>query len=95
VGNNGNNYQIADNLKELEIFFYLYAKSTTQRCPKEIKKNFLIEDFFHFPPASTTPVANLELRISPRMLEKIRNDPKGLGAWGKQIHDKNQKQKIS
>jgi hypothetical protein len=25
-----------------------------------------------------TPVANLELRISPRIFEKIRNDPNGL-----------------
>ncbi len=27
---------------------YLYANSTTQRCPKEIMKIFLIEDFFPF-----------------------------------------------
>jgi hypothetical protein len=27
--------------------------------------NFLIEDFFHLPPVSKTPVFNLELRISP------------------------------
>jgi hypothetical protein len=44
---------------------------------------FLIEDFFHLPPVSLTPVANLELRISPRIFEKIRNGPdaiiRGLG----------------
>jgi hypothetical protein len=56
---------------------YLYANSTTQRCPKEIKK-FLIEDFFHLLPLSLTPVANLELRISPRISEKIRNGPNGI-----------------
>jgi hypothetical protein len=28
----------------------------------------------HLPPVSLTPVANLELRISPRIFEKIRND---------------------
>jgi hypothetical protein len=28
---------------------YLYANSTNQRCPKEIMKIFLIEDFFHLP----------------------------------------------
>ncbi len=28
---------------------YLYTYSTTQRCPKEIIKNFLIEDIFHLP----------------------------------------------
>jgi hypothetical protein len=44
---------------------YQYANSTTQRCPKEIKKIFLIEDFYHL------PVVHLELRISPQILEKI------------------------
>jgi hypothetical protein len=38
----------------------------------------MIEDFLHLPPVSTTPVANLELRISPRIFEKIRNDPNGI-----------------
>ncbi len=28
---------------------YLYAKSATQRWPKDIMKTFLIEDFFHLP----------------------------------------------
>ncbi len=30
------------------------------------------------PPVSTTPVLHLELRISPRIFEKIRNGPNGL-----------------
>ncbi len=30
------------------------------------------------PPVSLTPVANLELRISPRIFEKIRNGPNGI-----------------
>ncbi len=34
---------------------------------------FLIEDFFHLPPVSLAPLANLELRISPRIFEQIRN----------------------
>jgi hypothetical protein len=35
------------------------------------------------PPVSATPVVNLELRISPRILEKIRNGPNGiLCGWG-------------
>ena len=38
----------------------------------------MIEDFLHLPPVSLTSVANLELRISPRILEKIRNDPNGI-----------------
>jgi hypothetical protein len=41
---------------------YLYANSTAQKCPKEIIKIYLIEDFFHLPPVSTTPVVHLELR---------------------------------
>jgi hypothetical protein len=38
----------------------------------------MIEDFLHLPPVSLTPVANLELRISPRIFEKIRNGPNGI-----------------
>jgi hypothetical protein len=33
-------------------------------------KIFLIEDFFHLPPVSTTPVVHLELRISPGIFKK-------------------------
>jgi hypothetical protein len=43
----------------------------------------MIEDFFHLPPVSITPGVHLELRISPRIFEKIRNGPndilRGLG----------------
>ncbi len=60
----------------LKAKIYIYVNSTTQRCPNKIIKNFLIEGFFHLPPVSLTPVANLELRISPRIFEKIRNRPK-------------------
>jgi hypothetical protein len=60
--------QLKMNLQEKN---YLYANSTTQRCPKEIMKTFLIEDFFHLPPVSTTQVVHLELRISPRIFEKM------------------------
>jgi hypothetical protein len=62
---------------------YIYVYSTTQRCPNKIIKIFLLEGFFHLPPLSLTPVANLELPISLRIFEKIRNDPsdiiRGLG----------------
>jgi hypothetical protein len=48
------------------------------------------------PPVSLIPVVDLDLRISLRIFEKIRNGPKGiLWGWGKLIHEKNQKQKIS
>jgi hypothetical protein len=56
----------------------IYVNSTIQRCPNKIIKIFLIEDFFHLPPVLTTPVVNLELRISPRIFEKIRNGPNGI-----------------
>ncbi len=48
------------------------------------------------PPMSLIPVANLELRISPRIFEKNRNGPNGiLRALGETDSWKNQKQKIS
>jgi hypothetical protein len=41
-----------------------------------------------------TLVANLELRISPRIFEKIRNDPNGIiRGLGEPDFKKNQKQK--
>jgi hypothetical protein len=78
VANNGNSYQTTENLNELEEKIYLYANSTTQRCQKEIMNIFLIEDFFHLPLVSTTPVVHLELQIYPRIFEKIRNGPTGI-----------------
>ncbi len=80
----------------LNAEIYIYVNSTTQRCPNKIIKNFLIEDFFHLPPVSKTPVGHLEPRISPRIFEKVRIAVMVYsGAWGKLIHEKNQKSKIS
>ncbi len=62
---------------------YINVNSTIQRCSNKIIKIFLIKDFFHLPPVSATPLVNLELRISARLLEKIRNGPNGmLWSWG-------------
>ncbi len=73
-----------------------YVNSTTQRCPNKILKNSLLEDFFHLPPVSLTPVVHLEPRISPRIFEKNRNGRNAiLRCLGKLIHEKNQKSKIS
>jgi hypothetical protein len=70
--------------------------STTQRWPNKIITIFLVEDFFHLPPVWLTPVANLELRISLRIFEKLETIlMEYSGAGGKLIHEKNQKQKIS
>jgi hypothetical protein len=61
----------------LKAKIYIYVYSTTQRCPNKIIKIFLLAGFFYLPPVSltpvtiVTPVANLELRLSPRIFEKI------------------------
>jgi hypothetical protein len=47
----------------------------------DLKVN-MFEDFFHLPQVSTTTVVHLELRISPRILEKIRNGPNGIRTQG-------------
>ncbi len=63
----------------------MWGRGPAQRKQSFLKKKkiFLLESFCHLPPATLTPVANLELRISPRIFEKIRNSPnviiRGLG----------------
>ncbi len=50
----------------------------------------------NLPPVSLTPVVHLDLWISPRIFQKVWNDPNVIfRAWGKVIHEKNLKQKIS
>jgi hypothetical protein len=67
----------------LKAKMYICVNSTIPRCPTKIIKIVLIEDFSHLPLVSTTPVDNLELRISPRIFEKNRNGPNGiLWGWG-------------
>jgi hypothetical protein len=80
----------------LKAKIYIYVDSCTQRCSNKIIKIFLIEDFFHLPPVSTTPLVHFELRISPRIFEKIWNSPNGtLRGLGETDSWKNQKSKIS
>jgi hypothetical protein len=68
----------------------LKAKSTSQRCPNKIIKTFMIEDFFHLSPVSTTPVVNLEpLRKFSKKFEMALMAYSG--AWGKLIHEKKTK----
>jgi hypothetical protein len=62
----------------LKTKIYICINSSTQRCPNKIIKIFLIEDFFHLPLVSLTPVVHFELRISPRSFKKIWNGPKGI-----------------
>ncbi len=62
----------------LKAKIYIYVNSTTQWCPNKNIKIFLLEGFFHLPPVSLTPVANLELRRIPlQIFEKIRNGANG------------------
>jgi hypothetical protein len=50
----------------------------------------------NLPPVSVTPVVHLDLRLSPRISKKFEMILELLsGAWGKVIHEKNLKQKIS
>ncbi len=47
------------------------------------------------PVTNLPPAVHLDLRISPRIIEKMRNEPSIIsGAWGKMVHEKNLKQKI-
>ncbi len=78
----------------LKAKIFIYVNSTTQRCPNTIIKIFLIEDFFHLPPVSATPVVHLEyLREFSKKFEMAVLVY--LGAWGKLTNEKNQKSKIS
>ncbi len=75
---------------------YRKVYSTTQSSPNKIIKIFLIEDFFHLPPVSTTPVVHLELQISPRIFVKNWNSPEGIfRGLGETDSWKSQKSKIS
>ncbi len=74
----------------LKAKIYINVNSSTQRYPNKIIKIFLIEDFFHLPPLSTTPMVHVELHISPQIVEKIWNGSndilRGLGetdSWKK------------
>jgi hypothetical protein len=78
VANNGYNIRLQSSQTELKAKIYIYINSTTQRCPNKIIKIFQFEDFCHLPPVSATPVVYLELRISPRIFEKIRNGSIGI-----------------
>ncbi len=64
---------------KLKKKIYLYATSTTQRWPKEIIKKISDLRFFLFATDvnGTGAVVHLELRISLRIFEKIRNGPNG------------------
>jgi hypothetical protein len=54
----------------------------------------MIEEFFHLPPVSMTPVVHLELGISPRRSKKSEAALTVYsGAWRKLIHEKTRSKK--
>ncbi len=57
---------------------YLYVNSNTQKMSILNTRTFLIEDFFHLPPMSTTPMVHLEQRISQRIFIQISNNAVGI-----------------
>jgi hypothetical protein len=61
-----------------------------------MKKKNCISKILSFSPVSLTPLINIHSQISPRICEKIRNDPNGiLIAGGTLIYEKNLMSKIS
>ncbi len=74
------------------------SKNSISRCnvhstklSTKIKKN-IPQNFFHLSLVSLTPLINIHLRLSPRIFEKIRNDPNGI--LRALIYEKNLKSKI-
>ncbi len=56
----------------------------------------MIEDFLHLPPVLLTPVANLSCEYLRAFSKKFETALMVYsGDWGKLIHEKNQKSKIS
>jgi hypothetical protein len=73
----------------LKAKMYIYVNSTTQRCPNKIIKIFLLEDFFHLPCTLSREYLR-EFSKKFEMAVMVYSH-----AWGKLIHEKNQKSKIS
>jgi hypothetical protein len=96
TANNGINIKLPSPLSELEekivsIYELYIPYGTTQKCPNNKRfKTFLIKDLFHLPPELKTTVVHLELRISLRIFETIRNNTTGIRseAGGRQFMKK-------
>ncbi len=69
----------------LKAKIYIYVNSSTQRCPNKISKIFLIEDRW----------CTLNLKYLREFSKKFETSLMVYSAWGKLIHEKNQKSKIS
>jgi len=68
------------NVAHFQIF--LNARFEQASC-QSVGARYALHFYNFIPPVSLTPVVHLDLRISPRIFEKIRNDPnvifRGLG----------------
>jgi hypothetical protein len=62
---------LAANLPPVSTTSVAHCHQYQRQRRKKIIKTLLIEDFIHLLPVSGTPVAYLELRISPQIFEKI------------------------
>ena len=83
VANNGNNIRLLTPESEVEGKNVYMCNLYYPKVSQQNYKKFSDWRFFHLPPVSTTPVVNLDLRISPRIFEKIWNGPNGiLWGWG-------------
>ncbi len=91
-GKQWDQYQAEDTLKWTWRQKFIYMLTLLSKgVPTKLLKFFWLKVF-----SFATDVVNLELRISPRILEKIQNGPNGiLWGWGETDLKKNQKQKIS
>ena len=77
VASNGNNIRL--HLKvNLKAKIYLYVNSTSQRCPNNITKIFLIEDFFHLPAVSRHWWCTLSCEYLREFSKKNQNGPNGI-----------------
>jgi hypothetical protein len=69
----------------MEKIFPLFVTGVIDTCGKFTA--VVVDNGSSLPPVS--PLVHLGLRISPRIFEKIINDPHVIsGTWGKMMHEK-------
>ncbi len=95
VANNGNNIRLLTPLGELEEKNYLYVNSTTQSYPTKYLKLLWLK-IFAICHRCQRHRCTLSCEYIREFSENFETAPMGYsGAWGKLIHEKNLKSKIS
>jgi hypothetical protein len=80
----------------LKAKIYIYVNSPTQMCPNKIIKIFLIEDFSICHRCQRHQWCTFSHEYLPEFSKKIKMAIMAYSVtWGKLIHEKNQKSKIS